>query len=177
MIQQAGYSQNLNQIPPTTHPLLHLANKRKDNLWSLNTKGISIEIPKEKEINNKEKPHPPTETTPTPEKNPIDHNGIHRDVKKFIWLKSKTFHAVKMQVLKWRDTYLKKQQKEYDKFVKSMEDYGKPWMMRQILNCVVLNPFWAKKVWTFSWLNKKDRDWFPLWLSIMDDMNRKWIRY
>lgn len=155
------------------HPLLYRLNKNKSS-GNLNTHEEAVASSFVKEIKNKESPTPPSD--PSPPTTNLDSNGIHKMVKKFINMQAKQVPSVKLQLFKDRLGYYKKQQTAYDKLIKDMDSAYMLPRLRDILNFIVNDKFWAKNIWTFTKLMKTNPDWVKYRMVMLDKIKQKDVR-
>ncbi len=132
----------------------NINNKEIEN----NTSKHSIELEeKEKNSAKKEKEIPP-ELTEFFNKQKINMPSINYQINK------------NSNYISWQIEFYNKLEKELA--ISWIKDYTK----KDILTFITKDQFWSKNIWSISKLLKKNSDWVPYWIVMIEKMKQQWYK-
>lgn len=149
---------NINNIYPTglenDHIEENINNKEIDNSISKH----SIEL-KEKEKNSAKK-----------------EKEIPQELIEFFNKQKTNMPSINYQITK-NNNYISWQIEFYNKLEKELEiSWIKDYTKKDILAFIVKDQFWNKNIWSITKLLKKNNDWVPYWMIMIEKMKQQWYK-
>lgn len=99
-------------------------------------------------------------------------SNINEMVNRFISIQLNKSVAMKTAFFRNKESYLEKEQKQFDRLKKELKKYNKWHMLKDILNFIVKDRFWSKNILTFTKLMSNNKEWMRYRAVIVDKLER-----